>query len=67
MLTKNMKYFQQKPMNIPKVIILVDHGYYLKDLTTELQKVYTAIIKKIHNRLLNRVEPNKRLKEKQDL
>ena len=27
MLTKNIGYFQSKPINIPKITILLDHGY----------------------------------------
>ena len=36
---KNINYFKSKPVNIPKITILLDHGYHLEKLRTELQKV----------------------------
>ncbi|NJN24213.1 MAG: IS5 family transposase [Acaryochloridaceae cyanobacterium RL_2_7] len=46
-LTKHMDYFRKKPMNIPKITILIDHGYHPKTVTHALEKVYPAIMKKI--------------------
>jgi hypothetical protein len=47
MLTQNMDYFRAKPMNIPKITILLDHGYHLSHLTQELEKGYPQIMQKI--------------------
>lgn len=47
MLTQNIAYFQSKPVNIPKITILLDHGYHAEHLTQELKKVYPQIMRKI--------------------
>lgn len=47
MLTKNIDYFQSKPVNIPKITILLDHGYHPDHLTQALEKVYPQIMRKI--------------------
>lgn len=47
MLTQNIDYFQSKPVNIPKIIILLDQGYHPEHLTQELEKVYPQIMRKI--------------------
>ena len=47
MLSNNIDYFKSKPVNIPKITILLDHGYHLGKITTELKKIYPAIMTKI--------------------
>ncbi len=47
MLTHNINYFRAKQVNIPKIAILVDHGYHPEHLTQELEQVYPQAIKKI--------------------
>ena len=47
MLTHNIDYFKSKPVNIPKITVLLDNGYHPEKLTTELQKVYPSIMSKI--------------------
>jgi hypothetical protein len=47
MLTQNIDYFRAKPTNIPKITLLLDHGYHLEHLTQELEKVYPSIMRKI--------------------
>jgi hypothetical protein len=47
MLTQNLDYFRSKPVNIPKITILLDHGYHPDYLTQELEKVYPQMMKKI--------------------
>jgi hypothetical protein len=47
MLTQHMDYFKAKPVNIPKVTILLDHGYHPEYLTQQLEKVYPQIMRKI--------------------
>jgi len=47
MLTLNIDYFRRKPVNIPKITILLDHGYHPEHLKQELEKIYPQIMKKI--------------------
>lgn len=47
MLTLNINYFQSKPVNIPKITILLDHGYHVDRLIEALEKVYPQIMTKI--------------------
>jgi transposase len=47
MLTLNIDYFKSKPVDIPMITILLDHGYHLEHLTEELEKVYPEIMTKI--------------------
>jgi transposase len=47
MLTANMDYFRAKPMNIPKITILLDHGYHPDKLQAALEPVYPQIMRKI--------------------
>ena len=47
LLSHNLDYFRAKPVNIPKITILLDHGYHPNKVTTELQKHYPQIMTKI--------------------
>ncbi|MEH2286690.1 transposase [Nostoc sp.] len=47
MLRENISYFRSKPMNIPKITILLDQGYHPEHLTQELEKVYPQIMRQI--------------------
>ena len=47
MLELNLEYFQSKPVNIPKITILLDHGYHPDTLTTALTLIYPQIMTKI--------------------
>lgn len=47
MLILNIDYFQAKPVNIPKITLLLDHGYHPEHLAEELKKVYPEIMTKI--------------------
>ena len=47
LLTANIDYFRSKPMNIPKITILLDNGYHPENLRQELEKVYPQIMRKI--------------------
>ena len=40
-------YFRAKPVNIPKITILLDHGYHPEKLTKALEAVYPQIMRKI--------------------
>ncbi len=48
MLTLNINYFKSKPVNIPKITILLERGYHPEHLTAELKKVYPQILTKIN-------------------
>jgi len=47
LLSHNIDYFRAKPVNIPKITILLDHGYHPDKITGELQKLYPQILTKI--------------------
>ncbi len=47
MLTQNIDYFKAKPVNIPEITVLLDHGYRPDKLQTALEAVYPQIMKKI--------------------
>ncbi len=51
MLKKNLDYFKLKPVNLPKITLLLDHGYHLDHLIAELKKVYPQIMTKIRFQL----------------
>ena len=47
MLILNIQYFKSKPVNIPKITLLLDNGYHLDQLTQTLEAVYPGIMRKI--------------------
>ena len=47
MLELNIHYFKSRPVDIPKVTILLDHGYHPDTLTQALQQIYPQIMTKI--------------------
>jgi transposase len=51
MLSQNIDYFRKKPVNIPKVTILLDHGYHPETITKALQVFYPQIMTKIRFQL----------------
>lgn len=51
MLSRNLDYFRAKPVNIPKVTILLDHGYHPDKLTVALQAIYPQVMTKIRFQL----------------
>lgn len=51
LLKKNLEYFKSKPVNIPKITILLDNGYNPKRLMAELKKFYEGIDRKIKFKL----------------
>jgi len=63
MLSENIDYFQSKPVNIPKITILLDNGYHPEKLEEELKKVYARIMTKIRFKLSPK--PDKTQKEKE--
>lgn len=63
MLTLNIDYFKAKPMNIPKITILLDHGYHPEPLTEALEQVYAQIMRKI--RFERSTKPSKQEKAAQ--
>ena len=63
MLMLNIDYFKSKPVNIPKITILLDHGYHIDYLIEALQKVYPQIMTKIRFELS--AKPSKQQKAAQ--
>ncbi|MGL4610920.1 MAG: transposase [Trueperaceae bacterium] len=47
MLSTHIDYVKRKPMNIPKIMLLLDHGYPPELIQKALQQVYPAIMKKM--------------------
>ena len=47
MLSHNLDYFRTKPVNIPKITILLDNGYHPETLTVALQELYPQIMTKL--------------------
>jgi hypothetical protein len=63
-----INYFKSKPVNIPKITVLLDNGYHPEKLTTELKKVYPAIMTKIRFELSPKPSKSqKKQRENQDL
>jgi hypothetical protein len=56
-----MDYFRSKPLNIPKITILLDHGYHPEHLQLELEQIYPQIMEKIKFELSTK--PSKQEKE----
>ena len=46
MLSDNIAYFKCKPVNVPKITILVDHGYHPESIQKALEKVYPQVMTK---------------------
>ena len=63
MLITHIDYFKRKPVNIPKITILVDHGYHLNAIIKALQQVYPGIMRKI--RFEQSAKPSKEEKKAQ--
>lgn len=51
MFTLNIDYFKSKPIDSPKITILLDHGYHPEYLTQELEQIYPEIMTKIQFQL----------------
>ena len=51
MLSKNLDYFRAKPVNIPKVTLLLDHGYHPDPIRKALQTLYPQVMTKIRFQL----------------
>jgi hypothetical protein len=47
MIRNNLEYFISKPVNIPKITLLLDHGYHPDVIQTALEEVYPGIMKKV--------------------
>ncbi|MGI0494224.1 transposase [Alkalinema pantanalense CENA528] len=47
MLTHNIDYFRQKPLDLPKITIMLDHGYHPDKIQAALEQVYPEIMSKI--------------------
>jgi Transposase DDE domain len=61
MLSINIDYFKSKPIELPKITILVDNGYHPEKLTQALEQIYPQIMTKIQFELS--AKPSKAEKE----
>jgi hypothetical protein len=62
MLVNNIEDFRAKPLQIPKITILLDNGYHPEKLMEEFKKIYPQIMTKIRFELS--LKPSKARKEK---
>lgn len=60
MLSNNIDYFKFKPVNIPKITILIDNGYHPQKLEEELKAVYPQIMNKIRFKLSPKPSPQQK-------
>ena len=65
MIEHNITYFKAKPMNIPKITLLLDHGYNPKKIIESLTRIYPGIMRKIKIQLSPK--PSKKDKAKRGL
>jgi hypothetical protein len=63
MLSNHIDYFKSKPVNIPKITILLDNGYHLEKLEQELKQVYPQIMTKIRFKLSPKLSKSQKEKE----
>jgi len=63
MLILNIDDFKAKPVNIPKITILLDYGYQVDYLAKTLEQVYPQLMTKI--RLELSTKPSKQEKAEQ--
>ncbi len=63
MLSNNIDYFKLKPVNIPKITILIDNGYHPKKLEEQLKTVYPQIMNKIRFKLSPKPSPEQKQQE----
>lgn len=63
MFTLNINYFKSKPVDIPKITILLDHGYHPEYLTQKLEQIYPEMMTKIRFELSTK--PSKQQKAAQ--
>lgn len=61
MLSINIDYFKSKPIELPKITILIAHNYHPDKLTQALEQIYPQIISKIQFELS--AKPSKDEKE----
>lgn len=47
MLSQNIDYFKARPLDIPKLTILVDHGYHPDSISQALQDIYPEFFSKV--------------------
>ncbi|NJM49278.1 MAG: transposase, partial [Alkalinema sp. RU_4_3] len=47
MLVAHMDYFREKPQDLPKTTIMLDHGYHPDKIQSALELVYPEIMSKI--------------------
>jgi transposase len=61
MFSQNIDYFKSKPLELPKITILVDHGYHPEKIIQALESIYPQIMTKIQFQISPK--PSKSAKE----
>ena len=57
LLSLNLNYLRAKPVNIPKITILLDQGYHPNIISTALQQCYPQVMTKIRFHLAPKPSP----------
>jgi transposase len=60
LLSRNLDYFRAKPMNIPKITILLDSGYHIDKIIEALQGVYPRILTKLRFQVAPKLSPTEK-------
>lgn len=61
MFAQNIDYFKSKPVNIPKITVIVDHGYYPDKLIPMLEEIYPQIMTKISFKVAPKMSKQEKL------
>lgn len=57
LLSQNLDYFRAKPVNIPKITILLDSSYHIDKIIAALEALYPRIMTKIRFQLAPKPTP----------
>jgi len=60
LLSRNLEYFRAKPMNIPKITILLDSGYHIDKIIDALQALYPRILTKVRFQIAPKLSPQQK-------
>lgn len=63
LLSHHLDYFRSKPMNIPKITILLDSGYHIDTIIKALQELYPRILTKIRFQLAPKPSPSEKARQ----
>ena len=55
----NIIFFKKKPVNTPKITVLLDNGYHKQKLEKELKEIYPQILTKIRIQITSKPSKDK--------